>query len=495
MSERKIYIILKKKNEIAIGHAIRNDEPTEDDIKNTFSDHKLEESPEEAKSKSPEDGGKSKEKPLFPQTFSELEQSFSDSVSMYRDSVLNTLRLAPILSHAMVSSNLERFSAERGEKISKLCTEEVDVFSLPQHTVHKINKMNETTNAILKGASHLPKISTIGLVSSYDSFLSDLLRVIFSLREEIILSSEKEIKLSDLVLFDSIEAAKNSVIADEIELVIRKSHHEQFSWMEKKFSIKLREGLDVWPDFVELCERRNLLTHTGGVVSEQYLKNCLRFKIKTDSAAGDMLKVDIDYLKRSIEIITEIGFKLIHTMWRKFSPDERELADSALNNRGMDLISKKQYKIAAKILEFGVSQRKHHSDLVRKMMTVNLANAEKLDGNTSRSKDILRKQDWSATSYFVQICVAAVRDEYDEVCNLLMRGPETTEIDASSFRDWPVFKNCRESSKVAEVFEEVYREKLFRPSNPNSKEDSATVEGELTDENSAGPPEISKAIH
>jgi hypothetical protein len=96
------------------------------------------------------------------------------------------------------------------------------------------------------------------------------------------------------------------------------------------------------------------------------------------------------------------------------------------------------------------------------MMIVNLANACKLDGRERESKEILMREDWTATSEQFQICVAAVRDEHDKVCEILKLGPSITKITSSDFRDWPVFRSMRKVLKVSEVFREVYGEPLVR---------------------------------
>ena len=97
----------------------------------------------------------------------------------------------------------------------------------------------------------------------------------------------------------------------------------------------LRDGLAVWPAFVELCERRNLLTHTGGAVLQQYLRNCADNKCKVDAKLGDTLIVDHKYFKDAIKTVAEVGLKLGHVMWRKFLPSDRSQADGDLNKLGM----------------------------------------------------------------------------------------------------------------------------------------------------------------
>lgn len=459
MDEESFHVvILKNESGVSRSHAIKLGKITKDDVEKLFDNDENRtiitdntSTPNKEDTISP-----------YPNDFEGVEKSFSQSMSMYRDSVVATVRLAPVISSIMITQNIEEIAIKRGEKLEELCTDDKEVYSLPIHTAPKIQEYANHANAALDGSEYLPKIATIGLISSYDAIISDLLRVIFQKKPEIIFTSDREIKFSDLNTFETINDVKESIISKEIESVIRQSHHEQFFWMEKKFSIKLRENLSVWPDFIELCERRNLLTHTGGYVSEQYLSNCEKFGKKTQYKLGEKLDVDLDYFRNSINTVSEIGFKLIHTMWRKFAPSDREEADATLNTCGMNLIAKKQYFLAERILDFGVNQKSHHSDLVKRMMIVNLANAIKLGGNLERCKKLLNEHDWSATSYHFQICVAAVKNDLNEVIRLLKLGPDIVEINPTQFRDWPVFTEIIKEKEFINTFEEVFSEPLFR---------------------------------
>jgi len=74
--------------------------------------------------------------------------------------------------------------------------------------------------------------------------------------------------------FNSLEKARSFILEKKSKSVLRKSHIEQFTWMEEKFKMKLRKDLQVWPCFVELTERRNLFVHNDGVLSNQNIDIC-----------------------------------------------------------------------------------------------------------------------------------------------------------------------------------------------------------------------------
>jgi hypothetical protein len=228
----------------------------------------------------------------------------------------------------------------------------------------------------------------IGLVSAYDAFLGQLLRVVFARHEELILTSEKNIKFSELSKFDSIESARNALIDREVEAILRESHHEHFRWMEEKFKMKLREGLPAFKKFVELCERRNLLTHTGGVVTAQYIANCRTFEVAIDGiAVGDKLAVDRDYFREAVSVVCEIGTKLCYVLWRKFVKEERDTADHTINTYCVDLISGRDYSTAEAILSFASGCAE--TDRCRRMMIINHANSVRLQKRREEAKKYL----------------------------------------------------------------------------------------------------------
>ena len=461
MPDNDIHILIKKIDGDIKAHAILVGPIDNERVENTFAKTEAESSEtDDSATNTPTVQEKGELGSPFPEDFRGVERSFTQAMLMYRKSVVETINFAPVFAAGMLGVSVERVANSHGIKRDDLSTDEIFVHSAPDHAFGLINRFIDQSNALIEGAQHLPKIATIGLISSYDAILSDLLQVIFKQKPEIVFTSDRVVKFSELLELDTLEAVRDSIIGNEIEGVIRQSHHEQFEWMEKKFGMKLREGLDIWPDFIELCERRNLLTHTDGVVSEQYLKNCESHGKKAKSNVGDKLVADLAYLTFAINTVSEIGFKLIHTMWRKFLPDEREQADIVLNETGMDLIAAGEYDLAEVLLQFGVTQKRHSSDLLKRMMIVNLANAAKLGGNKDRCDRALSSHDWSATSYQFQICVAAVKNDFKEVIRLLKLGGSVIEITPSGFRDWPVFRDARKDKAVQVVFAEVFGEPL-----------------------------------
>ena len=240
----------------------------------------------------------------------------------------------------------------------------------------------------------------MGMVSAYDSFLSQLIRCMFVAKPEMLSSSERNISFKDLMEIGSVEEARQRMIEKEVESVIRDSHAQQIDWLEKKLGTPLRKDLKIWPEFIEICERRNLLSHTDGAVSSQYLAVCREHGVDVGGlSVGDNVKITAKYYRRAVTVMLEFGTKLAQVIWRKLLPAEIDKADQQLNGLAYGLITKRRYIEARTFLRFGLFEmKKHGEDATRKSMVVNLANAEKLGGNKEAAEQILVNEDWSAAT-------------------------------------------------------------------------------------------------
>ena len=322
----------------------------------------------------------------------------------------------PVLRRVVDDMNIRKFVEKQATRL------EAGEFELYQisldHRSAILRKLQQST-AILTGINAIPDVFLMGLISAYDSFLADLIRCIFVERPELLSSSERNISFKDLMEIGSVEAARERIIEKEVETVIRDSHVQQIEWLEKKLSMPLRKDLKIWPQFVEICERRNLISHTDGVVSSQYLAVCKEHGVTTNGAAvGSRLEITAEYYRKAVSVILEFGTKLAQVIWRKLVPDQIEQADRELNELSYRLITKRRYREAIVLLRFGLYEmKKHGTDATKKAMVVNLANAEKLDGNKDEAEKILSNEDWSASTDRFNICVAAVRDDTQGVMN------------------------------------------------------------------------------
>jgi hypothetical protein len=275
-----------------------------------------------------------------------------------------------------------------------------------------------------------------------------------------VFTADKAIKYSDLVAFTSLEEARGWLMDKEIENVMRLSHQKQMIQIEDWCKIKLRDGLAVWPQFIEICERRNVLTHTGGIVSGQYKSACKEARYDaTDPPVGTKLSVGPAYFSDAVNVVHEVGVRLCYALWRKLIKDDQNKAGERLDRLCYKLICQHVYGVAESVLAFASEHiKKSGKDDTRRRMIVNLANAVRLQGRDSEALAILDREDWSATSYSYRLCVAAVKVDVDTVVTCMHKIGRGGEVNAEDYRTWPVFRGIKSDERFIKAFESIFSE-------------------------------------
>lgn len=362
------------------------------------------------------------------------------------------------LAQENYNENAKRLSSEMDAasavlKDDREDQEKVVGIKLIRKTIKEINRHNKSDIA-----SILEKSLFINLFSILDKYVGDLIFILYNKKPELFNSMNKEVCLSEVLQYSSIDELRNVVLEKEIESLRRKSYLEQFKEMEKLFSITLTK-FDQWPRFIENAQRRNLFTHCDGVVSDQYLSICRQvgFKVKDDCKAGDQLSIGGEYFYSACSRITEIAVMLGQTLWRKLIPEELEEADNHLHRLIFDFLEMEHWHNALSLSKFFISLPKISSDQIDRINTVNYAIALRAIGKKESAISILNKKDWSATTHDFRLAYAVLTDDYDEAkSHMLKLGKSGDLLNEFSYHDWPLFRDFRDSNQFASGYEEVY---------------------------------------
>ena len=307
----------------------------------------------------------------------------------------------------------------------------------------------------------LPTMFLLTLVSQYDAFLAGLLKAIFKKKPDLMSTSDKQLRFSEISGFKSIEAIKDSIMEHEIEGILRESHTKQFEIMEKKFDVTLTSGLDCWPEFIEITERRNLFAHTNGIVSRQYISICKKNGVMEENLPdiGEKLNFDPQYFIHASNVFYEISVKLAHVLWRKIFPKELALSDNHYNGICYNLIKAGHYDIAIKLLDFICDvQKKHSNDNNLLYMKFNRCNAHRLAGRQARCIELLDVIDTTALGIEFRLVEAILRNDFELAGKLMKKiGSKHEVIRQASYSEWPIFEGFRESKHFLEAYEKIYK--------------------------------------
>lgn len=298
----------------------------------------------------------------------------------------------------------------------------------------------------------------VNVFSSFDVFTGELLNALHLMKPALFDRLNRTVSLSTVLAAKSLDALKSTVLDEEIETFRRKSYSEQFDYLETTFGMALRK-FHRWPDFVEASQRRNLITHCGGIVSEQYRAVCLKegYPSAKLQAVGTRLKLGGGYFLPICELMHEVGLKLGQTLWRKILPEELKEADTHLNEVVYEALSQEQWERAEIAGEFFAHQTKHSSDLYKRMATVNYAIALKKRDKLDEMKSALSTHDWSASIPEFRLAESVLFGRTEEACRLIRSiGAKGQLIEEHSYHTWPLFHDLRADNEFQLAYEAVY---------------------------------------
>lgn len=308
----------------------------------------------------------------------------------------------------------------------------------------------------------VPRSTIISMVSQFDAFMGSLIRIVLLSKPEILNGSGKQLTYSTLSGLKTINEAKNYLVESEVDSVLRESHTYHFEWLESKIDTTLRKDLPSWKVFIELTERRNLFTHCGGIVSNQYLSICRKNGLSIDEShkVGCELEASQEYLAKAYLCLYELGVKLTQVIWRKLIPKDLEEADAHLNEICYDLICEEEYDLSDILLEFATNTlKKHYNENITRIFLVNKALSKRLNGNREAASNIIEKIDWSASSNDFKLAKELLVGDLKKVIELMQKiGRKGEIIDKSSYRTWPLFKELRTNREFKKVFRKIYKE-------------------------------------
>ena len=149
---------------------------------------------------------------------------------------------------AMVRSNRQE-SAKFNDfmmTVAKRVEGEENAFTVPEGQFTEFRRLRRRFLRSKHALVSVRRSFIVTLVSEFDSFMSATLKAFYRLRPEALNASERTMTYSELVAFDSIEAAREHIIEKDVESFLRSSHSDQFCALESKLDIRLRKDLEVW---------------------------------------------------------------------------------------------------------------------------------------------------------------------------------------------------------------------------------------------------------
>jgi hypothetical protein len=299
----------------------------------------------------------------------------------------------------------------------------------------------------------------LSLIARWDFFISSILRVIYQSKPDLILATERSLSFAELFQISSIHEARMALIEQEIESVIRKSHIDHFVYLEKKLGIELRKGLEVWPDFVEITQRRHLIAHTGGRITAQYRAICAEVGVNPPEVEKkrSRLRISKGYVQHACDVLTELGAKLGFVLARKLFPGDIIEIDGAYSNIAFDLLTNNRFGPIINMLQFYVKDVKRHGSKRQYLIgVINLAQAFKWMQKDAACNAVLDREDWSTCSDDFILCRAVLKGDFAQAAAIMRRIGRSGLVSQSDYDRWPIFRQFRETNEFASAYRDIF---------------------------------------
>lgn len=415
-----------------------------------------------------------------------MNHKFKEDTEWFIRQIESRKRLLPTFAHAAgmlfkdLNKDFDKFIEEYA--YDKTYNEDGDLveFGVPEDFSGRYNFIKKTRMHSAIFSDLLPKMALVSLISLFDAYLARLVRNMFSIKPELLNSSEKILKFSDLVEFETLDDARDSVVGMEIESLLRESHTDQFKWIEDKVKIPLRE-LDAWKKFIEVTERRNLFVHVDGIVNKQYLSICKKHGCKIDAniSKGSKLSVSPEYYQEACDCIAEIGVKLGQVLWRKLVPTDLDGADNSLINVTYDFLVSRDYDLCLTLCKLCEIPAIKNSCLEHEYyLKLNQAIALKGLERKNEMDRLLKSVDWSVLSEKFKLANLVLIEDWEEAKNIMIKIGPKGDILKQFYRDWPLFRWFRKTDQFKSAYLEVFGEeykiigKTEIDKEPEKKEDN-----------------------
>lgn len=340
----------------------------------------------------------------------------------------------------------------------------IDIENLEENNnKERIDLLNEFVNNLKKyQPSDSPRVITkslfLNIFSEFDAYLNNLLRYIYKHSPQFINNSEKEFTVNDIFKFNTLDDFKTEIVNSEIDSLLRKSYIEQFACYEKKFSISTLKKFDNWKYFVEISQRRNILMHCDGRVTTQYYEHCKNNNcLDNNIQINEKVNITYDYLIESINIILEVGIKLIHVLWRKLFPKEIEMADKELNRCIYGMLKNQENKLASILGQFSCSLPRVHEKINLYLFIINYAIALKNLKKEKELKALLNDHDWSSVRIEFKLAHDILLDEYEDIPKLMnVIGTNSDLFPKESYLVFPIFDFVKDKEFFKNSFNDIF---------------------------------------
>lgn len=323
----------------------------------------------------------------------------------------------------------------------------------------------------------------LSLIAQYEAMFSDVVKATLKMHPRIYISDDVKISAADVISSGNLSEIKAKIIDNKVDELLRDKHKSQLENLFKKLKIPMPPA-ELMRDFSEICERRNLITHANGVVNSRYLENLKKdgFEEKNLPELGSALKGGSRYIMTANARVALLGFWIVHSVWRKLLPKEKDESTSHLINAIHDLLVAGYTKMARRLCHFALNNFDEMGATHKAYIIVNLALSYHLEEGIPEKQRVegidksLALRDWSIVNAELSLALCCLREDFG---NLERHIDDAVRegLTSNEFLTWVLFKKIRShpiyAAKMLEHFGVVTEEQDAADNDVDLKSDTS----------------------
>jgi hypothetical protein len=291
------------------------------------------------------------------------------------------------------------------------------------------------------------------VVAAFESLLAGLYREHLVLHPNQLASQDKEFSLKDLLEFGSLDDARRDLIERRTDSFMRKGFDDWSRWSEKTLGMGFDE-LSLNPRIIEeVFQRRHLIVHTGGIVTQLYLD---RVECGSDPPPklGSEIHVSVDYLRAALDEVLVLGIALASVATSKWvKEDGGNEAAGRLTTSTYDLMKEGRWPLAKRLCEVGLGLGQTHAGVC--IVKVNGWLAARALGEADACAEEIEDWDVSALEPKFRLAKAALQGDADRVMEWLPTTLESMGVEAAMVPGWPLLDPYRNDDRFKKIVDDA----------------------------------------
>ncbi|WP_343902725.1 hypothetical protein [Arthrobacter rhombi] len=325
------------------------------------------------------------------------------------------------------------------KKISEVLNESMERLNSKASPAYVLRVLEELRQPSEPPTNRLFASLLTSLVSDLEVFIANLYRLLLERHPEKV-EGGQQFSWNDINQHSSLEDFKASIFDKNVEGLLRGSYVD---WVHAFEQFGVRSSASTGSEqLLEVIQRRHVIVHNGGQVSNQYL---LRVpKQFANAQVGDQLSVDLPYLLMAADkiLVAATSLALVSAHLEVTNPDAKIYLENRASKVMYELLRDGRYE-PIRDLTGDLNPRKFEDPAAGHMWRTNGWLALKRLGKFERCHNEVMQWKTNDLSPQFQLAKMALLGDLDETLKLLERIRGTDFLSEMSWLEWPLLEELR----------------------------------------------------